>query len=105
MYSDVSLIVVMGCGWGQALARGLTKTNTLVEMLDLNSADSQELIECVSKCAAVVIMAPPSQGQANTAVTTLVPAIKGKQVSVSKSYLFSSDLAWFRVSMDGFGFT
>jgi flavorubredoxin len=66
----------------QALARGLTKTNTLVEMLDLNSADSQELIECVSKCAAVVLMAPPSQGPASAAVTTLVTAIKSKQVSV-----------------------
>lgn len=71
----------------QALARGLTKTNTLVEMLDLNSADSQELIECVSKCAAVVLMAPPSQGPASAAVTTLVTAIKSKQpVLIVESY-------------------
>ncbi|KAG0587056.1 hypothetical protein KC19_2G137700 [Ceratodon purpureus] len=71
----------------QALARGLTKTNTLVEMVDLNSVDSQELIECVSKVAAVVIMAPPSQGPANAAVTTLVTAIKNKQpLLIAESY-------------------
>lgn len=73
----------------QALARGLTKTNTMVEMLDLNTTDSQELIECVSKCAAVVIMAPPSQGQANAAIATLVAAVKGKVVSVLR-YLESN---------------
>jgi flavin reductase (DIM6/NTAB) family NADH-FMN oxidoreductase RutF len=71
----------------QALARGLTKTNTMVEMLDLNTTDSQELIECVSKCAAVVIMAPPSQGQANAAIATLVAAVKGKvPVLIAESY-------------------
>lgn len=77
---------------GQALARGLTKTNTLVEMLDLNTVDSQELIECISKVAAVVIMAPPSKGPANAAVTTLVPAVKGKQVSGSQLCLFLTEV-------------
>lgn len=61
----------------------------MVEMLDLNTSDSQELIECVSKCAAVVIMAPPSQGQANAAIATLVAAVKGKVVSVLR-YLESN---------------
>lgn len=51
-------------------------------MMDLNSADSQELIECVGKCAAVVIMAPPSTGHANAAVSTLIAAVKGKQVRI-----------------------
>lgn len=50
-------------------------------MMDLNHADSQELIECVGRSGAVVIMAPPSSGPANKSVTTLFAAVKpGKQV-------------------------
>lgn len=71
----------------QALARGLTKTNVLVDMLDLNSADSQELIECVAKSSGVVLMAPPISGPANAIVSTLYAAVKAKQpVLVAESY-------------------
>ncbi|KAH7306238.1 hypothetical protein KP509_22G003200 [Ceratopteris richardii] len=71
----------------QALARGLTKTNILVDMLDLNSADSQELIECVSRSSGVVLMTPPSSGSANSLVSTLYAAIKTKQpVVIAESY-------------------
>ncbi|MCO5557478.1 hypothetical protein L7F22_011043 [Adiantum nelumboides] len=71
----------------QAFARGLTKTNILVDMLDLNSADSQELIECVARCSGVVLMAPPSSAPANAIVSTLYAAVKAKQpVVVAESY-------------------
>ena len=69
----------------QTLARGLTKTNTLVEMLDLNTADSQEMIEVVGKSSAVIVMAPPSEGPANAAINTLVAVVKEKQVSIHSS--------------------
>ncbi|KAL2650645.1 hypothetical protein R1flu_018773 [Riccia fluitans] len=72
----------------QALARGLTKTNCGVEMMDLNHSDTQELIECVGRNAALVIMAPPSHGPANEALTTLFAAVKtGKQpLLIAESY-------------------
>lgn len=71
----------------QTLARGLTKTNTGVEMMDLNIVDIQDMIECVSRCAGVVIMAPPSSGPANKAITTIYAAVKPKQpVVIAESY-------------------
>lgn len=71
----------------QTLARGLTKTNTGVEMMDLNVVDIQDMIECVSRCAGVVIMAPPSSGPANKAITTIYAAVKPKQpVVIAESY-------------------
>eukprot|EP00249_Psilotum_nudum_P015689 c25468_g1_i1 orf=99-1802(+) len=71
----------------QALARGLTKTNTMVAMLDLNYVDTQELIECIGRCGAVIIMAPPSSGPAIKALSTLYAAVKVKQpVVIAESY-------------------
>lgn len=71
----------------QAIARGLTKTNILVDMLDLNAADSQELIECVGRCSGVVLMTPPISGPSNAIVSTLYAAVKAKQpVVVAESY-------------------
>uniref|UniRef100_A0A0C9RM04 TSA: Wollemia nobilis Ref_Wollemi_Transcript_11596_2105 transcribed RNA sequence n=1 Tax=Wollemia nobilis TaxID=56998 RepID=A0A0C9RM04_9CONI len=71
----------------QTLARGLTKTNTGVEMMDLNIIDIQDMIECVGKCAGVVIMVPPSSGPASKALSTLYAAVKPKQpIVIAESY-------------------
>ncbi|XP_057865504.2 uncharacterized protein LOC131073132 [Cryptomeria japonica] len=71
----------------QTLARGLTKTNIGVEMMDLNIVDIQDMIECVGRCAGVVIMAPPSSGPANKALSTLYAAVKPKQpIVIAESY-------------------
>eukprot|EP00270_Netrium_digitus_P007188 TRINITY_DN2093_c0_g1_i1.p1 TRINITY_DN2093_c0_g1~~TRINITY_DN2093_c0_g1_i1.p1 ORF type:complete len:652 (+),score=178.64 TRINITY_DN2093_c0_g1_i1:50-2005(+) len=71
----------------QSLARGITKTQTGVEMVDLKTVETQELIECVGRNGAVVVMAPPSSGPANKAVTTLYASIKPKQIVVlAESY-------------------
>lgn len=89
--ATVAVLYVSDYGYSdrlsQALARGLTKTNILVDMLDLNSADSQELIECVGRCSGIVLMAPPISGPANKIVSTLYAAVKEKQpVIVAESY-------------------
>eukprot|EP00245_Coleochaete_scutata_P010402 TRINITY_DN3632_c0_g5_i1.p1 TRINITY_DN3632_c0_g5~~TRINITY_DN3632_c0_g5_i1.p1 ORF type:complete len:665 (+),score=115.10 TRINITY_DN3632_c0_g5_i1:96-2090(+) len=63
----------------QALARGITKTDTGVEMVDLKVADPQEVVECVGRNAAVVMMTPPTSGPANATFNTLYAAIKPKQ--------------------------
>lgn len=72
----------------QALARGLTKTNCGAEMLDLNNADIQEVVETVGKSGAVIIMAPPSKGTPLKQVTTLLASVKaGKQpLLIAESY-------------------
>lgn len=58
----------------------MTKTNAGVEMVDLSSVETQELVETVGRNKAVVIMAPPQEGPANKAVSTLLSALKAKQV-------------------------
>ncbi|GBG88237.1 hypothetical protein CBR_g46804 [Chara braunii] len=71
----------------QALARGITKTETGVEMMDLNSADTQELIECVGRNGALVVMTPPQKGPANEAVSTLLAAVTSKQpILIAESF-------------------
>eukprot|EP00850_Spirogloea_muscicola_P021974 SM000270S10371 [mRNA] locus=s270:27556:32402:- [translate_table: standard] len=71
----------------QAMARGITKTGAGVEMVDLNSVETQELIEVVSKSAAVLLMTPPHEGPAKRATATLFAAVKAKQlVVIAESY-------------------
>jgi len=69
----------------QALARGIDKTGTAVEMMDLKSADPQDVQELVSRTAGIVISAPPSSGPgasvAQAAVSTVLAAVKDKQVA------------------------
>ncbi|CAM6036220.1 unnamed protein product [Sphagnum compactum] len=89
--TSVAVLYVSDYGYSdrlsQAVARGLTKTNTGVQMIDLNSTDLQELMEDVGKSGAVVIMAPPSSGPANMAVSTLYASMKGKQpLLIAESY-------------------
>ncbi|MGB8699907.1 MAG: diflavin flavoprotein [Thermosynechococcaceae cyanobacterium] len=68
----------------QAIARGITKTEVAVEMMDLKSADPQEVGELVGRAQGLVICTPPSSGtvatMAKAALGTLLAAVKNKQV-------------------------
>jgi flavorubredoxin/flavin reductase (DIM6/NTAB) family NADH-FMN oxidoreductase RutF len=65
----------------QALARGITKTGVGVEMMDLKSADPQEVQELVGRAAGIAIAMPPAGNKtATAAVSTILAAAKSKQV-------------------------
>ena len=72
----------------QALARGITKTGVGVEMIDLKSADPQEVQELVNRSAGIAIGMPPaSSGTAAAAVGTVLAAAKSKQaIGIFESY-------------------
>lgn len=67
----------------QAIAHGITKTGVAVEMMDLKSADPQDVRELVSTAAGMVIGTPPVTGSdaatAATAISTIFAAAKAKQ--------------------------
>ncbi len=68
----------------QAIAKGITKTGIAVEMVDLRSAENNEVHELVSRCSGLVLGMPPLSGKdyqdivAN--VDTILAAAKEKQV-------------------------
>ncbi|MGB3204423.1 MAG: diflavin flavoprotein [Crinalium sp.] len=68
----------------QSLARGISKTGVGVEMIDLKSADPQEVQELVGRSAGLVIAMPPASGTvastAQAAIGTVLAAAKDKQV-------------------------
>lgn len=65
----------------QALARGITKTGVGVEMMNLKSADPQEVQEAVGRAAGIAIGMPPAANKtATAAVSTILAAAKSKQV-------------------------
>lgn len=72
----------------QAIARGITKTGVGVEMMDLKSADPQEVQEQVNRAAGIVIAMPPAtNATAAAAIGTVVAAAKSKQVvGIFESY-------------------
>jgi flavorubredoxin/flavin reductase (DIM6/NTAB) family NADH-FMN oxidoreductase RutF len=75
----------------QAVARGISKTGVAVEMMDLKSADPQEVQELVSRAAGIVIGVPPVSGGSTSSVqaalSTLLAAVKNKQaVGLFESY-------------------
>ncbi|MEB3268829.1 MAG: diflavin flavoprotein [Leptolyngbya sp.] len=73
----------------QAIARGITKTDIAVEMMDLRSADPQEVNELVGRATGLVIGMPPSKGSkaAQAAIGTILAAVKDKQtVGLFESY-------------------
>ncbi len=72
----------------QAVARGITKTGVGVEMMNLKSADPQEVQELVNRAAGIVIGMPPaSSATAAAAVGTVLAAAKSKQViGIFESY-------------------
>jgi flavorubredoxin/flavin reductase (DIM6/NTAB) family NADH-FMN oxidoreductase RutF len=75
----------------QALARGITKTGVAVEMMDLKSADPQEVQELVGRSTGIAIGMPPGHGSisalAQAAIGTILVAAKGKQsIGLFESY-------------------
>ena len=75
----------------QAIARGITKTGVGVEMIDLKSADPQEISELVGRSTSIVIGMPPLYGsyQKETATNlgTILASVNPKQsVSLFESY-------------------
>lgn len=67
----------------QAIARGITKTDVAVEMMDLKSADPQEVTELVGRTNGVVLCTPPTSGNiaitARAALGTILAAVNEKQ--------------------------
>ncbi|MEG4801872.1 diflavin flavoprotein [Microcoleus sp. ARI1-B5] len=67
----------------QAIAHGITKTGVAVEMMDLKTADLQEVRELVGSAAGIVICSPPTNGaaaeNAEAAINTILVAANNKQ--------------------------
>ncbi|BAZ66117.1 MAG: diflavin flavoprotein [Pelatocladus maniniholoensis HA4357-MV3] len=83
--TTVGVFYVSGYGWGdrlaQAVANGISKTGVAVELVDLKTADLQELQELISRCAGIVVGTPPvSNPAAQTALSAVLGAVKEKQV-------------------------
>lgn len=75
----------------QAIARGITKTGVAVEMMDMRSADPQEVNELVSRAAGLAIGMPPSSGKGSqetqATLGTILAAVNAKQtVGLFESY-------------------
>jgi flavorubredoxin/flavin reductase (DIM6/NTAB) family NADH-FMN oxidoreductase RutF len=75
----------------QAIAKGITKAGVAVEMMDLQSADPQDVTELVSRATGLAIGMPPLSGATHTAITknlgTILAAAHGKQfVGFFESY-------------------
>ncbi|MDJ0743752.1 MAG: diflavin flavoprotein [Xenococcaceae cyanobacterium MO_167.B27] len=68
----------------QAIARGITKTGVAVEMLDLRSAENNEVHEIVTRASAIVLGMPPLSGHNHQEIVanigTILAAAKEKQV-------------------------
>ena len=67
----------------QSIARGITKTGVAVEMMDMRSADPQEVTELVARVKGLVIGMPPTSGvgakETQTTLGTILAAVHGKQ--------------------------
>lgn len=73
----------------QAIAHGITKAGVAVEMMDLRSADPQEVNELVGRARGLVIGMPPAAGSkaAQAALGTILAAATDKQaVGLFESY-------------------
>jgi flavorubredoxin/flavin reductase (DIM6/NTAB) family NADH-FMN oxidoreductase RutF len=75
----------------QALARGITKTGVAVEMMDLKSADPQEVQELVGRSKGIAIAMPPGHGEiasvTQAAIGTILVAANSKQsIGLFESY-------------------
>lgn len=67
----------------QTLARGITKAGVATEMVDLLSADTQELVEIVGRNSGLVVMAPPSDAaEAQASLATVLSAVNPKKQKV-----------------------
>jgi len=65
----------------QAIAHGITKTGVAVEMMDLKSAEPQEITELVNNASGIVIGMPPlsNANAAQSGLSTILAAAKAKQ--------------------------
>lgn len=75
----------------QSIARGITKTGVAVEMMDMRSADPQEVTELVGRAKGLVIGMPPASGtgakETQTTLGTILAAVHGKQtIGLYESY-------------------
>jgi len=72
----------------QSIARGITKTGVAVEMMDLKSAEPQDVQELVSRASGLVIGMPPSSAAtAQAVISTVLAAAKDKQaIGLFESY-------------------
>ncbi|HBB31868.1 MAG TPA: diflavin flavoprotein A [Cyanobacteria bacterium UBA8803] len=61
----------------QAIAHGIIKTGVAVEMMDLRSADLQEVRELVSIASGIVIGTPPTTAEITPTVQTVIGTILG----------------------------
>jgi flavorubredoxin/flavin reductase (DIM6/NTAB) family NADH-FMN oxidoreductase RutF len=83
--TTVALFYVSDYGYSdrlaQSIAQGIQKTGVAIEMVDLRSAEPQEVQELVSRCAGIVIGMPPASGSAaaQTTISTVLAAAKQKQ--------------------------
>ena len=85
--TTVAIFYVSNYGYSdrlsQAIAHGVTKTGVAVEMMDLKSADTQDVRELVSIASGVVIGTPPISGpaaaNAQTAINTILATANAKQ--------------------------
>jgi flavin reductase (DIM6/NTAB) family NADH-FMN oxidoreductase RutF len=65
----------------QSIAHGIQKTGVGVEMMDLTSAEIQEIQELAGRAAGIVIGMPPSANvAAQAAISSLLAVLKNKQV-------------------------
>ncbi|NJN76455.1 MAG: MBL fold metallo-hydrolase [Synechococcaceae cyanobacterium RL_1_2] len=67
----------------QAIAKGITKTGVAVEMVDLRSADPQEVHEIVAGSQGIVLSMPPlnpTQSQITASIGTMLAATNNQQV-------------------------
>ena len=75
----------------QSIARGVTKTGVAVEMVDLGSADAQEVQELVNRSAGIVLGMPPLTGDNAKEIAinlgTILAAVNPKQtIGLFESY-------------------
>ncbi len=67
----------------QSIARGISKTGVGVEMVDLRSADAQDVNEIVSRSTGVIIGMPPSTGKGSeetrAALGTILAGVDSKK--------------------------
>ena len=75
----------------QAIAKGITKTEVAVEMVDLKSADPQDVQELVSRATGIVLGMPPLSGKSAKEITknigTILAAAQAKQaIGLFESY-------------------
>lgn len=90
--TNVAVFYVSDYGYSdrisQAIAKGITKTGVAVEMMDLKSADPQEVQELVGRSSGLIVATPPSsKSSAQATLSTVLAAAKAKQaVGIFESY-------------------